>query len=261
MLGATPTPIPQQPAAAVQPVQSPVPHPPQPSGNLPTRNNNPGDLRDQNGNFMVFSTPQEGYAALLNDLQAKIEGRTKTGLSGSSTLADFANKWDPAGDGGNNPAQYAANLANKLGVSPATPLSQLQGRIGDLANAIASNEGMQTPPKDQSTAPALPGIGELPTAAGNSTPPPTASTPDPEAGKGFFSKLQDKIGGIAQGTVNTLLPAVLDVIKEVSNFIKPGSGGVDDKTALQKLGDAGMSAACSCRSGTSPRGLAQQVKP
>ena len=92
--------------------------------NLPTRNNNPGDLRDTStGSFRQFNSPQEGYAALLNDLHAKQTGTTTTGLGPSSTLADFAKTYAPPSE--NNSAQYAANLANHMGVRPDAPLSSI----------------------------------------------------------------------------------------------------------------------------------------
>lgn len=109
--------------------------------NLPTRNNNPGDLRDvKTGGFRTFSDPKEGYAALLNDLHAKQTGTTSTGLGPASTLADFAKVYAPPEDN-NNSAKYAADLANQIGVSPATPLSQLD--LGKWADAVAKNEGYQ----------------------------------------------------------------------------------------------------------------------
>lgn len=103
--------------------------------NLPTKNNNPGDLKDPStGQFQVFNTPQEGFGALLNDLQIKIKHHP------DHTLADFANQYAPPSDN-NNTAQYTANLANKLGVSPDTPIGSLQPQIGKFAEAVASNEG------------------------------------------------------------------------------------------------------------------------
>lgn len=109
--------------------------------NLPTRTNNPGDLRDPStGNFQQFSDPQQGYGALLNDLQSKMTGASSTGLNGNSSLADFANVYAPSSDG-NDSAGYAAKLANQLNVSPSTPIGSLEPRIGDFAKAVANNEG------------------------------------------------------------------------------------------------------------------------
>lgn len=110
--------------------------------NIPTRLNNPGDLRDigqvgatsDSSGFASFPDPKTGYAALLNDVQSKINKKP------NATLADFANTYAPPSDG-NNSAQYTANLANKLGVPPNTTLSSLQPKIGEFAEAIGNNEG------------------------------------------------------------------------------------------------------------------------
>lgn len=133
---------------------------PTPTANIPTRLNNPGDLRyigqtggqaDPSG-FASFPDPKTGFAALLNDVQSKINTHP------DDTIADFANTYAPNSDG-NNSAEYAANLSNKLGVSPDTKLSALQGNIGQFAEAIGNNEGYQgsntTPdsPDDATAAP------------------------------------------------------------------------------------------------------------
>lgn len=111
------------------------------SQNLPTQNNNPGDLRDPStGSFQQFSNPSQGYAALLNDIQSKMDGASSTGLNGNSNLVDFSKVYAPDSDG-NNSGQYAANLANQLGVNPDTSIGSLEPRIGDFAKAIATNEG------------------------------------------------------------------------------------------------------------------------
>ena len=113
--------------------------------NIPTSDNNPGDIKDPaTGTFKVFSSPIEGQAALYNDLEGKMTGNTATGLTGNSSLTDLAKTWAPASDD-NQPLQYAANLANKLGVNPDTPIGQLQPRIDDFARAIADNEGYEGP--------------------------------------------------------------------------------------------------------------------
>ena len=103
-------------------------------------NNNPGNIKDpKTGEFMKFSSPEEGYAALMNDLQGKFTGATSTGLHGGSSLMDFAQVYAPASDN-NNPGEYTAKLANQLGVSPDTKLSDLQDKIPQMAYAIANNE-------------------------------------------------------------------------------------------------------------------------
>lgn len=112
--------------------------------NLPTSNNNPGDLRNVGqagasqgkGGFASFSNPQEGFGALLNDLQTKINNHPE------HTLADFANQYAPPSDN-NDSAGYAAKLANQLKVPPNATIGSLKGNIGGFAEAVASNEGYQ----------------------------------------------------------------------------------------------------------------------
>lgn len=105
---------------------------------LAVRNNNPGNLRDPNtGAFRQFATQEDGYAALLNDLDAKRTGNTRTGLGPNSSLSEFASKYAPAGDG-NDPVRYASSLATKLGAGVNTPISQVD--IGKLAVSIAQTE-------------------------------------------------------------------------------------------------------------------------
>lgn len=127
-----------------------------------TTNNNPGNLRYagqqgavDNGGFAQFSSPDDGYVALMNDLHGKVTGNTSTGLTPNHTLNDLASKYAPLTE--NDTDAYVLNLANKLKVSPDTPLSQLQERVPELANAIAHNEdqdfakknplGIQTTPE------------------------------------------------------------------------------------------------------------------
>lgn len=105
-----------------------------------TKNNNPGNIRGKDGNFLTFKTPLEGQIAMYNDLTGKISGNTKTGLNGDSTLYQLISKWAPAADK-NDPAGYTAFVANKLGVSPDTKIATLLPRIDDLAHAMSIREG------------------------------------------------------------------------------------------------------------------------
>ena len=107
---------------------------------LAVANQNPGNLKNPaTGSFQSFSDPLDGKAALYNDLTAKMTGTSKTGLNGNSSLLDFAKTYAPAGDN-NDPAQYAANIANKMGISPDDKIGTLMPRIDDFASAVASNE-------------------------------------------------------------------------------------------------------------------------
>lgn len=119
--------------------------------NLPTRNNNPGDLKNPStGQFDQFADPNAGFAALKADLQGKMTGNTKTGLGPQSTLQDLASVWAPASDN-NDPVRYATNLATKLKVATTAPLASLN--VDDLASAIAGNEGYQGSAPSSSSAP------------------------------------------------------------------------------------------------------------
>lgn len=118
--------------------------------NIPTRQNNPGDLKT-GGKIATYNSPIEGKAALYNDLTAKMTGTSSTGLNGNSSLVEFAKTYAPASDN-NDPLQYAANLANKLGVSPDTKIGSLTSRIDDFANAVSGNEGYQNSSDAQTNA-------------------------------------------------------------------------------------------------------------
>lgn len=111
--------------------------------NIPTRNNNPGDLKDPaTGSFRQFKSSDEGFQALQNDILGKMTGNTKTGLNANSTLKDFAYTWAPPTDN-NDSEGYAKKLASQLGVTPETPIGSLKSRISDFAKAVASNEGFK----------------------------------------------------------------------------------------------------------------------
>ena len=118
---------------------------------LADRNNNPGNIKDTStGQFKIYGSPQEGYAALMNDLEIKKSGRSKTGLRPDQTLADFSNVYAPSSDK-NDPAQYTSNLANHMGVRPDAQIKDLD--IGRWADAIANAEGYTKAVKSQPTTP------------------------------------------------------------------------------------------------------------
>jgi hypothetical protein len=86
------------------------------------RNNNPGNLEanswtaglpgytGSDGRFAIFSTPQQGMAALDRNLQGYA-------AKGISTPLQIASTWAPSGGGdNNNPVGYGATIAKALGV-------------------------------------------------------------------------------------------------------------------------------------------------
>lgn len=101
------------------------------------KNNNPGNLKNPDGSWQSFATPQEGFQALVNDVTAKQTGNTRTGLNANSTLLQFFQKYAPASDN-NNPVAYAQSVAQQLGTSVNTPIGQLDST--QLASAIAQHE-------------------------------------------------------------------------------------------------------------------------
>jgi hypothetical protein len=207
--------------------------------NIPTANNNPGDLHDPStGAFQNFSNPGQGFAALLNDLQNKIKGNTKTGLNGNSTLMDFAAKWAPDSDG-NNSGNYAANLANSLGVRPDAKLSDLQSRLPDFANAVAKHEGWQGE--------FLPSSGNKNQSSGNSpvTPPsnnppqvttPNTNTPVDATNPGIITG--NVLSGAVGGTEGLAAASGARAIQATPNVIKGVGEGLSSPEFWQNLGGA-----------------------
>lgn len=174
--------------------------------NIPTQNNNPGDLKNPTtGQFQAYDNPEDGFSALKADLQGKITGNTKTGLTGNSTLQDFASVWAPDSDG-NNSTQYAQKLASKLGVTTNTPIGSLSGRLDDFASAIADNEGYQ---------------GQR--VLGSETSAPTIQPESPVAGQmsiaDFASKIRAKYPQYQNLDDNTLTQKVLAKYPQYQNVI------------------------------------------
>lgn len=103
-----------------------------PNGTLAYQNNNPGNLIFANqpgatqgaGGFAAFPSYQAGYDALVNQIGIY----SSQGL----TIDQMMNKYAPAlnADGtpsGNNPTQYANQIATALGVSPTTSIADAIG--------------------------------------------------------------------------------------------------------------------------------------
>lgn len=161
---------------------------------LADKNNNPGNLKDPStGQFRVFSTPQEGYAALLNDLQIKKTSSQKLGPN--KTLADFSQVYAPASDN-NNPAQYTANIANHMGVRPDAKLSELD--VGKWADAISHAEGYTAAPKGTQTQQS---VSSGQTATTQKTTPPGALLMAPKK----LNKSEEVAKGFVKGVGGSLL--------------------------------------------------------
>ena len=102
------------------------------SSHLPKRNSaNPG--------FRTFSTYAEGRNALENQLKLYQTGKTKNPVSPNSSLLHAMSVYAPKGDGNNNPVVYANFIAQRLGISPNTPISKINTK--QWADAIEKMEG------------------------------------------------------------------------------------------------------------------------
>jgi len=101
--------------------------------------NNVGNIKDVNtGSFRSFATPQQGNAALINQLRIYQTDRSHTGVHSNSTLYEAMAKYAPSSDH-NHPKQYAEFIAKKLGISPHTPIKNIDPQ--QWASAIKVMEG------------------------------------------------------------------------------------------------------------------------
>lgn len=109
--------------------------------NLPDGYNNPGNLRPpgKTKGFRSFKTPQEGYNALVDQVELYKSGNSTTGITGESTLFELINKYAPKKDN-NNPKLYTKFIADNLGISPNTPISQIDtNKLVDLIINFENN--------------------------------------------------------------------------------------------------------------------------
>lgn len=143
MLGGNPTSgQPTGTAPQTGTVQIPTQAPGQPGvTQLAAQNNNPGNLRFAGqsgakpgaGGYAAFTTPEAGYAALQNQIAID----TKNGL----TLQQYITKYAPPQDKNNTPL-YIQQAAQAVGMSPDTPLSQVDAN--KLAQFQAQKESSTT---------------------------------------------------------------------------------------------------------------------
>lgn len=198
--------------------------------NIPTKNNNPGDLKDPTtGQFEHYADPQAGFDALKNDLQIKLSGQSTTGITPDSTLQQFASVWAPDSDG-NDSTAYAQKLAEKLGVTTDTPISALSGRLDDFANAIADNEGYQGERVAGSMTSASP---EQPIPTGGSSASPTGQSTTPKLTQAQIEQNIDSL--TKQGAPRAAIQSYLD---SLSNSGSPStSNGAPQQTMKSLLSD------------------------
>ena len=102
---------------------------------------NIGDGGHRNGSnkgFNTYSSPEAGWNALHHQLDLYKTGRTKNNVNGNSSLYHAMSVYAPSSDN-NHPKQYAEFIAKNLGISPNTPISQID--VKEWAKSIAKMEG------------------------------------------------------------------------------------------------------------------------
>ena len=107
-----------------------------PSGSLADRNNNPGNLRfvgqsgatQGEGGFAKFNTPEDGFQALVNQVQLD--------QSRGLTLEQFISKYAPSTE--NDTGTYIQQISEWLGVAPNVKISDISPYL--LAENIAKKE-------------------------------------------------------------------------------------------------------------------------
>lgn len=88
--------------------------------------------------FQTFDTPEEGRNALIHQLDLYQTGRTHNPVKPSSTLQEAMSVYAPASDH-NNPEAYADFIAKQIGVTPDTPIANIDTE--KWADAITKFEG------------------------------------------------------------------------------------------------------------------------
>lgn len=111
---------------------------------LNVRNNNPGNMRPvgQSGGFQSFSSPEEGMAAMANDLTAKVTGnspamKARFGENYTPTLANIITTWAPPEE--NDTAKYIDFVSQKTGIGANDVLSPMN--IQKIMPAMIEMEG------------------------------------------------------------------------------------------------------------------------
>lgn len=112
-------------------------------GNLPNRNNNPGNLRPPGANsgFQSFSSELEGWNAMSRQLMMYFNGTSAAaGFKKLRTVSDIIGKWAPASE--NDTASYVKEVAAYMGVGANQELNlNDQSVMAKLRTAMARREG------------------------------------------------------------------------------------------------------------------------
>jgi hypothetical protein len=112
---------------------------------LSVRNNNPGNIRGNDGAFKKFSTPEEGQKAMADDLRVKVTGKSdamkaKFGDNYEPTLSNLIHTWAPTNE--NDTQAYIDTVAKETGIGANDKLSVSD--IPKLQAAMTKVEGGQS---------------------------------------------------------------------------------------------------------------------
>lgn len=108
------------------------------------RNNNPWNLRVEGSKwkdswwFGIFSTPEEWFNAMVQDVSAKVNWGSRYSAQ-IKTLKNLIEVYAPAKDK-NDPNNYSNIVAKSLWISPDEPIANLKWREVELAQAMAKHE-------------------------------------------------------------------------------------------------------------------------
>ena len=95
------------------------------TGSRSYRNNNPGNIRNKDGDYLVFNTPQDGFDYFCDYLTRACEGKHEAyPMGGETTLLGFMEIYAPADDQ-NDPDTYAHFIALRLGVEKTIKIKEL----------------------------------------------------------------------------------------------------------------------------------------
>ncbi len=129
-------------------------------GSIADRHNNPGNLvyvgqpgategepKAGGGFWAKFENPTKGYEALKKDIELKKAGRSRTGITGDSTVEEYFRVYAPPTENDTN--NYIATVAKQLGVSPDTPISQIPtDKLAERIVRYESGTTINRPTKD-----------------------------------------------------------------------------------------------------------------
>lgn len=111
-------------------------------GNLPDRNNNPGNLRPVGGGgFRSFNSAIEGWEAMRNQLMRYFTGKT-TGKALKS-ITDIVSTWAPSSE--NDTGKYIGDISKWMGVAPDAALNLNNPQtMTSLMQSMARKEGFSS---------------------------------------------------------------------------------------------------------------------